>query len=132
MVDHGGAGMRRLRFGVIGAGFWSRFQLAAWQELEGADCVAVCDQIHGKAEALARERGVPAVYADPELMLRSERLDFVDIITSPDTHAALVHMAAAHRVPAITQKPMAPSLAVAEEMLQACREAGVPLLVHEN
>src|SRR5437016_771378 len=67
-IDQRGERMSRLRFGVIGAGFWARFQLAAWQELEGAECVAVCDQIRGKADALARERGVPATYDDPEEM----------------------------------------------------------------
>ena len=34
--------MNTLRFAVIGAGFWAPFQLAAWRELEGAECVAVC------------------------------------------------------------------------------------------
>jgi len=124
--------MSTLRFAVIGAGFWAPFQLAAWRELEGAECVAVCDQVRSKAEALARQRGVPAIYEDPEELFRSERLDFVDIITGPGTHPSLVHQAAAHHVPVITQKPMAPSMAAAEQMLAACREAGVPLLVHEN
>src|SRR5713101_4469112 len=108
--------MSRLRFAVIGAGFWAPFQLAAWRELEGAECVALCDQVRSKAEALARQCGVPAIYDDPEELFRSERLDFVDIITDPGTHAPLVHQAAAHRLPAITQKPMAPSVADAEQM----------------
>lgn len=124
--------MNNLRFAVIGAGFWAPFQLAAWRELEGAECVALCDRVRPKAEALARQGNVPAVYDDPEELFRSERLDFVDIITGPGTHAPLVLQAAAHRLPVITQKPMAPSVATAEQMLAACREAGVPLLVHEN
>jgi predicted dehydrogenase len=124
--------MDRLRFAVIGAGFWSRFQLSAWGELDGAECVAVCDRVRSKAEALAQLCGVPSVYDDPEELLRRERLDFIDVITDPATHAPLVHFAARHRVPVITQKPMAPSLAVAEQMVAACSEAGVPLLVHEN
>ncbi len=41
-------------------------------------------------------------------------------------------MAAAHRVPAICQKPFAPTLADAKAMVKACVEAGVPLMVHEN
>ena len=90
--------MSSLRFAVIGAGFWSQFQLAAWGELEGAECVAVCDRVRAKAEALARGRGVPAVYEDPEELFRRERLDFVDIITDLGTHAALAQLAAAHRI----------------------------------
>jgi predicted dehydrogenase len=124
--------MHSLRFAMIGAGFWARFQLAAWQELEGARCVAICDRVRGKAEALARQAGISTVYDDPVALLHDEQLDFVDIVTDPGTHPPLVHLAAHHGVPVITQKPMAPSVAAAEEMLVACRDAGVPLLVHEN
>ena len=31
--------MADLRFAVFGAGFWARYQLAAWREVEGATCV---------------------------------------------------------------------------------------------
>jgi predicted dehydrogenase len=124
--------MKKLRFGVVGAGFWARYQLSAWKELEGAECVAVCDRSREKAAALAAHCGVAGVYDDAEEMLRSERPDFIDVITGPDTHGPLVHLAAAHQTPVITQKPMAPSLGEAEGMVAACREARVPLFVHEN
>src|SRR5439155_7515688 len=96
--SYGGGGgvarMSRLRFAVLGAGFWSRFQLSAWGELDGAECVAVCDRVRSKAEALAQACGVPAVYDDAEEMLRRERLDFIDVITDPTTHDPLVDLAA--------------------------------------
>lgn len=41
-------------------------------------------------------------------------------------------MAAEHGLPVICQKPMAPTLEVAEEMVAACREAGVRFYIHEN
>jgi predicted dehydrogenase len=41
-------------------------------------------------------------------------------------------MAAAHKTPVICQKPMGPTLEAAERMVAACREAGVPMFVHEN
>ncbi|HVF28402.1 MAG TPA: Gfo/Idh/MocA family oxidoreductase [Pyrinomonadaceae bacterium] len=121
-----------LRFAIFGAGFWSRFQLAAWLELGGAECVAVYNRTRAKADALAREFGVSAVHDDPEELLRRERLDFVDIITDVNSHSDLVHLAAAHKLPTICQKPMGVSLAEAEAMTGACREAGVPFFVHEN
>jgi predicted dehydrogenase len=117
---------------MFGAGFWSRFQLAGWRELEGARCVALYNRTVSKAEALAKEFGVPAVYGDPEELLRKEKLDFVDIVTHPDTHCALVKLAAARSLPVICQKPMALSLAEAEAMVEACRRAGVPMFVNEN
>jgi predicted dehydrogenase len=124
--------MRPLRFAVFGAGFWSRFQLAGWRELEGAECVAVCDRDRGKAEALAGCFGVPAAYDDPEALFRREEIDFIDVVTDVHSHAPLVRLAASHGRAAICQKPMASTLDEAERMVADCREAGVPLLVHEN
>ena len=41
-------------------------------------------------------------------------------------------MAARYGVPVICQKPMAPDLESAARMIKACKEAGVPLYIHEN
>lgn len=120
--------MKPLRFALFGAGFWSRFQLAAWRELPGAECVAVYNRTPGKAEAL----GIRAVYEDPEALLTKEKPDFVDVVTDVGSHAPLVDLAARHGIPVICQKPMAPSLGDAAAMLRACDRAGVPFFVHEN
>ena len=124
--------MKELRFAILGTGFWARYQLAAWGEVPGARCVALFNRTRAKAELLAREWSVPAVYEDAEELLQRERPDFVDIITDVATHRQFVELAAYHRIPAICQKPLAPTLADAEAMLTACRQAGVSLSVHEN
>lgn len=124
--------MRELRFAIIGTGFWSRYQLAAWKELQGVRCVALYNRTRSKAEALARAFDIPAVYDDIQDLLSKEQLDFIDIITDVGTHRQFVELAAAHKVPVICQKPMAPSLADARFITNACREAGVPFFVHEN
>lgn len=124
--------MAPLRFAILGAGFWSHFQLAGWRELEGIECVAVYNRTRSKAEALARDFAVPAVYDDAEALLDQESLDFVDIITDVDTHSRFVHLAAQRGLPVICQKPMAPDLATAEQMVATCQAAGVPFLIHEN
>lgn len=124
--------MKNIRFAVVGTGFWARYQLAGWRELSGVECVALCNRHRERAEELAREFGVPAVYDDPQEMLERERLDFLDIITDVKTHASLVHLAAAHRLPVICQKPMATTLNEAAEMVGVCRESNTPFYVHEN
>jgi predicted dehydrogenase len=121
-----------LRFAIFGTGFWSRFQLAAWRELEGVECVAFYNRTRSTAEALAREFDVPAVYDDPEELLRHEKLDFMDIIAHVDVHSELVHLAAKYKIPVICQKPMAPDLETARRMVQVCQEAGTPFMIHEN
>ncbi len=121
-----------MRFAVFGAGFWARFQLAAWRELPGVECVAIYNRTRSRAEALAAEFGIPAVYDDPEELLRREQLNFVDVITSPDSHRPLVELVATHGLPVICQKPMAPTLEDARAMVAACQAHGVPFFVHEN
>src|ERR1041385_6402276 len=90
---------RPLRFAILGAGFWSQFQLAGWRELKGAECVAIYNRTRSKAEALAARFGVPTVYDDVDELLIRERPDFIDVITDVDTHAKFVHLAAEHRAP---------------------------------
>jgi predicted dehydrogenase len=124
--------MKELRFAIFGTGFWARYQLAAWREIKGARCVALYNRTRRKAEALAREFGVPTVYSDAEELIERERPDFVDIITGVETHARFVELAAKHGVPVICQKPMAPTPTEAEKMVAACRAANVWLAIHEN
>jgi D-apiose dehydrogenase len=124
--------MKELRFAVFGAGFWSHFQLAAWRELPDVRCVAIYNRTRSKAEAAAARWDIPAVYDDAAALLRHERVDFVDIITDVHSHAPLTKLAAEHGIPVICQKPLAPTLEVAQSMVAQCCAAGVPLLVHEN
>lgn len=124
--------MKELRFAILGTGFWARYQLAAWREISGARCVALYNRTRSKAEALAREFGVPTVYENAEELLRGERPDFVDIITDVDTHSRFVHLAAAYGTPVICQKPMAPSIAQAERMLATCAAGNIWFAIHEN
>lgn len=124
--------MANLRFALLGTGFWSAFQLAGWKEAGGAECVALYNRTRSKAVSLAERFGVPAVYDDPEEMLRKEQLDFVDICTSVETHAPLTRLAAGKGLAVVCQKPMATTLQEAEQMVAGCANAGVPLLINEN
>ncbi len=124
--------MTDLRGGVIGCGFFARNHMNGWHEVEGARIVAVCDANIERANTFVRLFGVDKAYSEPERMLREEKLDFVDIITQPTSHRALVELAAAHETPVICQKPLAPTLEDAQAMTAACRAAGIPFMVHEN
>ena len=124
--------MANLRFAMLGCGYWAQFQIAAWRELEGIELVALYNRTRSKAEALAERFGISAVYDDAEALMANEKLDFVDIVTDVDTHSKFVHLAAKHKLPVICQKPMAPDLQTAEQMVKVCREAGVSFAIHEN
>jgi len=121
-----------LRFGIVGTGFWAQFQLAAWQELQGVECVALCNRTRSKAEAMAHRFGIAAVYSDAEEMLAREQLDFLDVIADATANPHFVQLAARHQLPIICQKPMAPDLESAGQMVQICQDAEIPLMIHEN
>jgi predicted dehydrogenase len=120
------------RIGIIGAGFWARYQSAAWQELPDAELVAVADLDECRARELAELRGIPVVCRTVDELLDRARPDVVDVVTTPDAHAAAVEAAAGAGVAIVCQKPLAPSLAEAEALVELCAASGVPLLVHEN
>jgi D-apiose dehydrogenase len=106
--------MRRLKFAMFGTGFWARYQLAGWRELPGAECVALYNRTISKAQALAQEFEISAVYDNPEELLDKEKLDFVDVVTDVDHHGVFVKMAADHKIPVVCQKPIASTLSQAE------------------
>jgi predicted dehydrogenase len=125
--------MKRLKFAVLGCGFWSKFQIGAWTEVEGAELVAVYNRTKSKAEKIAESFNVPKVYDDPEKLFRNEELDFVDIITDVDTHAFFTDMALRYGLKRIIcQKPMAPDFRKAKWMVKSCSNAGANLYIHEN
>jgi predicted dehydrogenase len=124
--------MADLKFAVIGAGFWSQYQTAAWFEVGGVQLAAVCDLDRAKAEKMAARFNAPKIYDDAETMFQREKLDFVEVITEVPGHAPLVLLAAKYKIPVICQKPMAADYETCQMMVQACREAGIPFMVHEN
>jgi len=124
--------MKKLKFAIFGCGFWSQFQIGAWKEIEGAECVALYNRTKSKAEELALRFGVPRVYDDAEELLKNEQLDFIDIVTDVDTHEKFTLLGAKYGLDVICQKPLAPSYEAAKRMLKATKEAGVRFYVHEN
>src|SRR4030042_1216258 len=122
--------MSNLKCAVFGTGFWSLFQIPAWQEVGGVDIVAAYNRTVSRAETVAKRFGIPRVYGDPEELIQQEQLDFIDIITEVPAHEPLVLLAAKYKVPVICQKPMAGSYESAWHMVEACKTAGIPFYVH--
>jgi len=73
---------------LIGSGFIAKQKhLPAWRKAgKTAQVVALCDPNVAQAEELAKAHGIPKVYEDFRRMLQVERLDAVDIFSSPVVH----------------------------------------------
>lgn len=125
--------MKKLKLAIVGCGFWSAYQTAAWKELEDqVEIIALCDRDLHKAKQQAEKFGVKRIYHDAGELLKNENFDFVDIITDVDSHAPLVKLFADYGKHVICQKPMAPGYGIAEDMVQHCRRRNVRFYIHEN
>jgi predicted dehydrogenase len=121
-----------LRGALIGCGFVSQYHLAAWREQAGVSLAAVCDL---DTERLERARAlVPEArpFRDAEALFATIPLDFVEICTRPESHLALVSLAARHGVHVLCQKPAALARVDLVAMIDACNRAQVRLMFHEN
>lgn len=123
-----------LRGICIGAGYFSRFHCEAWARIPEVRIVALVERDLERARVLAAEHGIPQVISvdDLDALLDRERPDFVDLITPPTTHLDLVRRVAARGIAIICQKPLAPTLSEATEVVAAARAGGARLMVHEN
>jgi predicted dehydrogenase len=121
-----------LRVALAGAGMISWYHLVAWRNVGArARVVAVCDPDPRRAAARAEEFAIPQVYADAESMLAGQEIDALDVASPRETHAAWVEAAAARGLDVLCQKPLTPTLAEAEALVERVG-ARVRLMVHEN
>ena len=124
--------MTRLKAVAAGAGYFSQFHYDAWTRLDFVDLVAICDPNHERAARAAKTYRVDRCYTGFAEMLDAENPDFVDVITRPDTHLALVRECVRRGVPVICQKPLAPTIEEARQLVEMADTADVRLMVHEN
>ena len=121
-----------LRIALAGAGMISWYHLVAWRNAGArARVVAVCDPDPRRASARAEEFGIARVYQDPAAMLAGETIDALDVASPRETHAAWVEAAADRGIDVLCQKPLTPTLAEAEALVERVGSR-VRLMVHEN
>lgn len=121
-----------LRAAVIGCRMGARHaQVLA--RLAAYELVAVCDlNVEAARQAAAAANGVQ-VYTDYAAMLAEVRPDVVAIATPNNLHAAQTLQAVQAGARGICcEKPLAVNLADGRRMVEACREAGVPLIVNHQ
>lgn len=115
------------RVAVIGLGPIGNRHASLYQEMEGAELVAVCDRIAERADAAAARLGVPAYYDVRELLARTE-LDMVSVATGGveygSDHYQPTMQALEAGLHVLCEKPICNEIGPAEEMVAAARERG--------
>jgi UDP-N-acetyl-2-amino-2-deoxyglucuronate dehydrogenase len=113
---------------VVGCGRISKNHFDAISRLDGLTLSAVVDSDAERAKAAGVEHGVPS-YTSLDAMLEADVCDVVSVCTPSGLHAAHGSSAARAGKHVVTEKPMAITLTQADELLQACDDAGVHLFV---
>lgn len=124
--------MEKLKGVAIGAGYFSRFQYEAWTRIPEVEITALSNRNEERARPLMEEYGVARHYSDYREMIEKEKPDFVDVITPPETHREMCAFAGERGVHVICQKPLAPTFAEAEAIVEEARKARIRFMVHEN
>lgn len=119
-----------VRWGIIGAGNVCEVKSGpAMQLAEGSSLVAVMRRNAEKAADFARRHNVPKWYSDADALINDPDINAIYIATPPDTHEYYTLKAAAAGKAVYVEKPMARTYQECQNMVEACRQADVPLFV---
>ncbi len=120
-----------LRVGIIGTGSISQAHYDGFKAA-GANVVAVCDVNPVQLAARATAWGVDRTYSDYGEMFAAGGIDAVSIAAPTAVHHPATMAAARAGVHVLVEKPIALDLSLADEMIAACAEAGVKLVVNHQ
>ncbi|HEY3082412.1 MAG TPA: Gfo/Idh/MocA family oxidoreductase [Chloroflexota bacterium] len=124
--------MRQLRLGSIGAGARAQAHFGTINGLRDRfEWVAVCDVAAERAAAAASKYGLHP-YTDLEEMLKSERLDVVDVVVPMEGAHIVGACCARHGVNVHSETAISSTLPCADYLIEACQRNGVLLEVSEQ
>jgi predicted dehydrogenase len=118
-----------MRVAVIGVGHLGRHHARILSNLEGAQLAAVVDIIPERAAEIAASAGTKAVGDCRELL---DRVDAVTVAVPTELHREVAIPFLERGIAVLVEKPMARSLAEADEMIAAARASGAVLAVGQT
>ncbi|QOR71619.1 Gfo/Idh/MocA family oxidoreductase [Ruania alkalisoli] len=112
-----------LRAGVVGLGWAGQQHMAGYHALDGVELVGLAGMEEHLLAELGKRYDVPGRYASLEAMLAEANLDVLSIATPTAMHAPMAIAALGAGVHVLCEKPMAPTAAEAERMVEAAQRA---------
>jgi predicted dehydrogenase len=119
----------KIRVGMIGVGQIGKSHLRRYQEVEGAEIVALADINEAEGKRVSELFDIPHVYTDFHKMLERDDLDAVDVCLHNNLHmpATVAALKAGKNV--YCEKPMAGTYVDAETMYRTAQETGQKLSI---
>jgi predicted dehydrogenase len=120
---------RPIRIGLIGAGQRGQQHLEVYQDVPGAEIVAIADINEALAQRVAAQFNIPHVYTGYRELLQRDDLDAVDVCLHNNLHQPVAVAAMEAGMHVYCEKPMAGSYADARIMYEAAQALGRKLSI---
>lgn len=118
--------MKKLKIGIIGVGrlgYEHACNIAS--RVPGSELVAICDGNLARAQEVADELGVKAVYTDPAEMCKNPDVEAVVIVTNTASHVEMIKIAMEAGKHVFCEKPLS-------DTVESCLEAEKIIEAHPN
>jgi predicted dehydrogenase len=122
--------MTDIRIGVLGCGSIAEIaHFPAISRRKGVKLVATCDIDRDRAEKAAKKWGAEQWFSDYHDLYEKSKIDAVIIATPNNVHRNQAVLAARAGIHVIVEKPLAVTNYEAWDIVNACKKAGVKLMV---
>ena len=122
--------MALLRWGILGCGNVAEHKGGPpLYTVDDSELIAVMRRDRAKAENFAERHGAKRVYTDIDQLLSDDEINAVYIATPPYLHCEQTIRAAHAGKHVLCEKPMAMTVQECQQMVDACREANVALML---
>ncbi|MBD3383472.1 hypothetical protein GF407_00975 [candidate division KSB1 bacterium] len=122
--------MKKINLGLIGCGLGAGALYGSFFDyLENGRLIACMDIDKKRAEILKKQTGAAYLYTDLDEMLANDEIDAVIVVTPTNYHAEQVVKAAEAGKHVFCEKPMAPTIEEADQMIDACNHYNVRLQI---
>jgi len=118
--------------GFLGSKFIGTIHAESFARMPDAEVLAVASPTPGNADAFAKKHGIPHSFTDYHDLLAIDEIDVVLVGIPNHLHCQATCDIAAAGKHVICEKPLCMDLAEADQMIDACRKAGVKLMYAEE
>jgi predicted dehydrogenase len=118
--------------GLIGSQFVTSIHAESLRSVADAEIIAVMSPSEGHAADFAKKHQIPHHFSNVDEMLAMEEIDMVVIGAPNHVHCELTLKAAEAGKHVVMEKPLCLNLAEADQMIDACKKAGVKLMYAEE
>lgn len=110
---------------AIGTGAITKSMLAEFQRSDVLHCTSIYSRKEETGRAMAAEFGIPKVYTDLDEMLSDPAVDMVYVASPNSIHYGQAKAALLAGKHVICEKPFAPTVAEADELIALAKEKGL-------